>query len=540
VLLARAHRALEDGNDAQAEALLHQAALGADAPLRAQTELARFLVGRGELGDARAVAKRAQGRAPHHVSSRVIGVLAAVMQDAREGTSTEPASNQRRRRATGPGAAGGRTRDDFTGRTAEEEEALKDLDDINERDGAVLALFLQALAVARGDGELAASLRTRITAIAGSAPALAARQIELSLLGGNTADAEELLAAVEGHGDEPTLALDRARLAALKLIPEGQLRKRVGGSRALAPTGLVLPFGELVFYPWAPDVPLVAHFDPTVVPEARLAAAMASGVSGPALERKLAAAVHVHQGETALARGDVATAASGLAQAREQDPGDIDVLLLAARLRLRQADRFAAREAIDAAMAAAPVDPHVLLVGARLHYDNEEFIPARKALRKLAALGFKSPQALALDAMLDARAGDVKSAARTLAEARAIGADDAAILHTTVLILREGRDMIEARVAASRLYDLDQLRSSDPILRAWQADAARRAGEKARARAVLDDLIVQRNLGDAHFFRAEIDGDAEAYVTAAELAPGTVIALEARKKVPAKKKPRRR
>lgn len=536
-LLARASSALDAGKPDEALALLQKAALGSEAPLRAQTELALLLVARGELGDARALAERARRLAPEHGPSRIVGVLAAVLDDLREETAEERAIKLKKLRGKGPRKGTASAGDDdetarvlSLWRTPEEEEATLALDHIDERDGALLALFLQALSSARGDEEQATSLRSRVVPIAMRRPALAARQIELSLLEGDLATAEELLTALEPvveSGDEPELALAGARLAAVKLLPEEELRKRAGGPRSLTRSGAVLPLGELAFDPSLRALPLVARFDPLLVPDAALLDAMRSGLSGPALQQKLDSVVLVHKGHSALRRGDLAAASQAAGLARATAPADPEVLFLDARIRLRQADHDGARDAIDAGIAAAPDNPRVLLVGARLHYDNEGFIPARKALKRLLALGFKSPAALALDAMLDARAGDARSAQAALAEARAIGADDAAILRANLLILREGRDLPAAREAANRLSDVDRLRSTDPILRAWQADAIARNGDKGRATLVLEEIIAQRNLGDAHFFLAELGGDPAGYARAAELAPGTVLALEA-------------
>lgn len=557
LVLAQATRALDEGKRDEALALFQRAALGSDAPLRAQTELARLAVARGEFADARAVAERARTASPAHAPSRLAGVVAAVLDDLREDSPEERAIKLKKVRArlqggkkVGPARPGEVDRDAAASddarllaswRAVEEEEAEAALDKMDARDAALVALLLEALAAARGDDDHAATLRARVVTVANTVPALAARQLDLSLLEGDVATAEELIGAHESaldKSEEPELALQQARLAALKLIPEDELRKRASApnARALATSGMRFPFGELAFDVWAHGVPVVAHFDPSVFPEAAFFAALRAGAAGAALNKKLAVAVLVHKGEVALTRSDMQAATRAATEAREKAASgssavDPDVLFLDARIRLRQSDRDAARDAIDAAIAAAPDDPHVLLVGARLHYDNEGFIPARKALKKLDALGFKSPAALALDAMLDARSGSEKSAQASLAEASKIGADDGVILRATVLILREGKDLDAAREAADRLHAADQLRTNDPILRAWEADSVARSGGRDRAIALLNDVIAQRpNVGDAHYFLAELTGDSESYAKALQLAPGTVFALDAFKK----------
>ena len=531
-LLARGSRALAKGKREDALALLRQAALGVEPPLVAQTEFARALIASGELADARAIAERARRASPRHGPSRMLGILAAVLEDAREETIEDRKAKLKKVRAQamqrGKKPAGDEdpARALALWRTREEEEATDALDHLDERDGALLALFLQALAEARGDDELASSLRARVLPVAARYPVLAARQIELSLLVGDLDTVEDLFAALEPAAlleDEPDLALARARLASLKLIAPQELRTRAG-ARSLTSSGAVLPFGEFAFHPSARSIPLLARFRPILIPEAALSAAMRSGARGATLEKNLATAVLVHKGDAALRRGDLAGAAEAAAQATESSASGAEALFLDARIRLRQGDKDGARLAIDAATAASPNDPQVLLVAARLLYDGELFIPARQALTKLASLGLKSASALALSAMLDAREGRSKSAQAALEEARVIGADQGSILRANVLILRAGNDLPAAREAANKLLDVDQLQTTDPILRAWQADAIGRAGDRGKATAVLEQLIEQSSVGDAHYFLAELTGDLKGYARAAELAPATVLA----------------
>jgi tetratricopeptide (TPR) repeat protein len=551
-LLARGARALAADKAEEALPFLQRAALGDDAPPHGQLVLARHLVATGDVGDARALTERVLRRRPGHVQARIVGILAALIEDAKVETAEERALKLKQlkqrsgKRRDGPPRPG-EVPEPSAGpslaqwHTPQEAEAIARIEAMDDRDGALLALFLEAIAIARGDDELAGRMRARVMTSVAALPAIAAGQIELSLLEGDLGTAEEVLLSVEDKSaSEPALLLHQARLSALKLFPEEELQRRASSRREVRADALALPFGALAFDPWAArsgGLPFQPLFDPEAVPEAALLDVVRGGASEAALAGALDVEVQLFKAERALVRGDLAAANEAVARAREKASGDPDVLLLDARVRIRQGDREAARQAIDAAIAVTPDDPHVLLVGARLHYDNEGFIPARKALKKLDALGFKSPTALALLAMLEARSGDPKNAQNLLASAQAIGAQNVDTLAATVLILRDGRDLEAARAAASRLFAVDQLGASDPILRAWQAEAAFRAGEAARAEIVLDDVIEARaSLPDAHLFRGIVvtgtdrQGAIASFTEAIRLAPGTAIAAEAQQR----------
>lgn len=557
--LARGVRALDAHEPEEALPFLHRAALGVDAPLHARTVLVRHLLARGEPSDARALAEHVLRASPEHGPARILGALAAVVEDLLDEPPEERAVKLKKiKQKTGKRREGPRQSGDGSSASAEpslaawhtpeEEQLLGLLDAMDDRDGPLAALFLEALAAARGDDELARQLEARVLEAAPRRPALAARQIELSLLEGDVATAEGLLGgALEAEPASPELVLQRARLKALKLLPAEELQRRASGARALRPDGLHLPFGTLRLDPWAPNLPLRADFDPEAVPDATFLRVMGAPAAGTAVatavetaedrrqrDERLELEVVLFQGERALDRGDIATARAAVAELAARATGNPAVLLLDAKVRARSGDREGARAAVDAAVASAPDDPHALLTAARLHHDTESYPAARKMLQVVDALGFESPTALALSAMLDARAGDVRRAQAAIAAARRMGPESAELLGATVLVLRASKDLDGARSAADRLLALDALRSADPILRAWQADAAFRAGDVARAEAVLDDVIATRPaLADAHLFRGVVWARTDApraaasFTEAVRLARGSAVAAEA-------------
>lgn len=554
--LARGVRALDTHKPEEALPFLHRAALGVDAPLHARTVLVRHLLARGEPTDARALAEHVLRAAPEHGPARILGVLAAVVEDLLDEPPEERAVKLKKlkQKKTGKRREGPRQPGDdppasaepsiAAWHTPEEEQLLGLLDAMDDRDGPLAALFLEALAAARGDEELARQLEARVLEAAPRRPGLAARQIELSLLEGDVATAEGLLgAALEADLASPELVLQRARLTALKLLPAEELQRRASGARALRPDALRLPFGTLRVDPWAPNLPLRAAFDPETVPDAAFLRVLGANAARTAVEspedrrkrdERLELEVLLFKGERALDRGDVAGARAAVAELAARASGNPAVLLLDAKVRARSGDREGARAAVDAAVASAPDDPHALLTAARLHHDIESYPEARKMLQVLDALGFESPTALALTAMLDARAGDVRNAQAAIAAARRMGPESVELLGATVLVLRAGKDLDAARSAADRLLALDALRSADPILRAWQADAAFRTGDVARAEAVLDDVIATRPaLADGHLLRGVVWARTDAqravarFTEAVRLAPGSAIAAEA-------------
>lgn len=546
--VARGVRAVAAQRPDEATQFLQRAALGRDAPLHAQALFARHLIARGEIDGAQAIAARIVRHSPEHAQGRILAALAAVVEDAREESPEERAIKLKKLKQKGAKRRDGPPRAGETHETPDapllalwhtpqEEDALAQLDKMDERDGGLVAVFLETLASARGDVDLAEQLRLRVVEVASRHPGLASRQIELSLLAGDLTTAGELLKAVETGAGERELALHRARLQALRLLPEDELRRRTAGNRSLRNDALVFPFGTATLDPWAPVLPFRVVFDPAAVPDAAFLASFSTGATGADLEKRFAKDVLLFKAERALARGDLSTAAEVVREAGGRASGDPRVLLVDARLRMRQGDRDGARLAIDSAVALAADDPGVLLAAARSHYDGESYIPARKVLRKLDELGFKSPTALALDAMLDARAGDSRKAQAGIAEAQRMGAHDVELLGATVLILRDGKDLDAARTAASRLFAVDGIRTNDPILRVWQADAAFRAGEVARAEAVLDDVIATRpTLADAHLVRGVIVAQTRPqeavarFTEAIRLAPKSAVAAEASKR----------
>jgi tetratricopeptide (TPR) repeat protein len=548
-LLAKATRAVDEGKLADAHAFAQKAALGEEAPLDAQVVLARISLARGNADDARAVTERALHGAPDLATASMLGIVAAVGDDARDDSPEKRAIKLKKVRARagprrdGPPKPGEAHKDDEAAllslwRTAQEDDAIERIDNFDERDQPLEAFVLEAMAAGRGDDELAAEMKKRVLAAIPDRPLVAALQAELSIVDGDPASAEEAVqAGLDKAPGDPALVLDRARLKALTTLSDDEIRKHASGfARTISVDGIALPFGKIVFAPLSQTVPLRIEPDAMALPEAAFAQVMrgVGATASTADSKKLEAAVLVHKGEVALERGDVAGASTAVAQGKEKFVGDAEVLLLDARVRVRQADRAGAKDAIDQALEAAPNDPHVLLEAARLDYDNEAFIPARKALAKLKQLGIKSPAALALDAMLAARSGDAKDAQQSLAEAQSIGAGDVEILRANVLLLRDGKDLEALRQAASKLYDVDKLRAGDPILRAWEADAAARAGDAARASAVLQEVIAARpNLADAYLLLGSLEQRTDPaaasanFLLAMQKAPKTPVAAEA-------------
>ncbi len=541
-LLARSTRAWDRGDRDEAVRLARRAALGPGAPVRAQVELARESIAQGAVDEAGALAAHVEREHPGHVQARIAGILAAVIDDAREETPQERSLKLRRvkHRAAERGAAPrpGQAHDDDSAalalwHTAPEQAAIDALDSVDARDAPVLALVLEVFAAGRGDDALASEMKSRVIPGAASSAVLAARQAELSIALGDTAAAEELLTrALEENPDNTALLLDRARLRSLTALSDEEIHRRAGAfKKSIGTDAVALPFARAVINPFGlGGVPFRFEPDPGVIPEAELAAALSS----KDVQKKLDVAVFVHKGSTALGRGDVPGAADAVARAREKAAGDPDVLLLDARVKQRQGDRDGARQAVDAAVERGKDDAHVLLAAARIHYDNEDFIPARKVLARLRALGFKSPAALALGAMLEARSGDARAAQALLAEAKDIGAGNVEIVKAEVLILRDGDNLGAVRAAADHLLAVDGLRTSDPILRSWEADSAARAGDTLRAQAVLEDVIASReNLADAHLLLGSIQAGTDesaaraSFERAEKLAPGSAVASEA-------------
>jgi tetratricopeptide (TPR) repeat protein len=526
VALARALRLADRGRLAEAVATVQPVALVPAALPQAQVMLARLTWERGDLDDAQSAVDRARRLAPGAGPAQLVGLAVAAARSAQrsEPTTSAPGTPAEKRKAERTPAVA----------ASEAERARAALDAVAGRDRALVAALLAALAAARGDAGVAQDLRADALAHAEASSVVLDALSVLCLLEGDLAAAEEVLSKM--GADDPRQAVNRARLAALRALDDEELRRRAQGTRAIDAGGLAFPFGR---FDWAPlsGFPLRAALDPALVPEPALLTAAAAEV-GPALDARLKKVVALHRAELLLGRGDVSGARAAVAAALQDAPTDADALLLDARVRVRQGDRAAARQAIDAALSARPDDIGVLVRAARLYYDAEYFPQAKRTTAKIRGLGYKSPGALVVEAMLEARDKDEKSARAALEEAKAIGAPAAELLRATILVEREGASLEPVRAAADQLLSIDDLRSLDPVVRAWLAEAALRRGDSVRAEAAVDELLSARpTLADAHFVRGVILGTmgrpseaSAALAKALALLPGVALVAEAEKR----------
>ncbi|MCC7070080.1 MAG: hypothetical protein IT383_02085 [Deltaproteobacteria bacterium] len=506
VFMARATRELQRGHLDEAWTAAQRAALRPDAPAYTSSAAARIALARREPGTASVFAERALARSPGNGMALALLVTASVFDGpsntsaaARDDDDDDTPKNER--------AKGGRPEEHdgaaVTTRgvpvSAAETRAARAAADLSPRDAAVVAWTLEALALARGDGAQAQAHGKRVLAEAPKSSTLAARQAELALLGGDLAAAEEhVTAALKGAAADPELLLARARVRAMRQLPPDALKPDGRATGAAADSdALVLPFGRLVLDATAPGLPWRVELDPMVAPDVWLRAEYAAGAKD--LEGRLGVIENVWKAEHALLRGDVAAAAEAATSARAKAPQNPDVLLVDARTRLLKGDREGMRAALKDAVAASNGDPRVPLTATRIGYDAEDLALTRTYLDSLERTGFKSPAALALGAVLAAREGNARAAQAAIKEAETLSPDDLDVLRGRLVLARLAGNLAEVRKQADRALAVDDARSPDPLLRAWEGEALFRKGEGERAQAVLAGVLAARpGLIDAH------------------------------------------
>lgn len=527
--LARAARLFDEQKTDDAWAMTEAAALEPGAPAYALSLAARMALLRGDTRGAAALTERGLERAPGHGMLLALGALASALEPAEE---TLPDSEE----AEAPKGKGkdknkGKDKDDEDGdqgdedgkdegddegkkgkkgkkdgkgakraaprrATAAEGQLAKALERLSPRDAAVAALALQALALSRGDEDQAEGHAKRLQPELEASAELAARQAELHLLAGKVSAADEIVAsALKRAPGNPDLLLARARVRALKLLPAEALRGRSAAPGE--PMALPMPLGRLVLDASGVGVPLRAVLDASVAPDEKLMAARRGSSAG--LEGRLAIVEQVWRAEHALLRGDVEAAAEAAGAARAKAPDDVDALLVDASARLLKGDRDGLKASLRAAVEGGGDDPRVLLAASRVAYDAEDYASARAWLKQLQATGTKSPSAQAMSAMLTARDGDAKGAEAALKDAEAMSGDDIDVLRARLVLARMAGDLGGVRKAADRLLKIDNARSPDPLLRAWQGEALFRKGDSPRAQAVLQSVLAARpGMIDAH------------------------------------------
>lgn len=541
--LARSIRLLDDGKPEQALPLLQRAAFGPEASPYGAILWARQAWAHGEFGHARALATHVLRANPRHLAARMIEVTLAVIDDARDDSEERRAAKLKQlksarppRREAPPRPGEAQHVDEVTiadWRTPAEERALAALAELDARDAQILAVFLESIATARGQQELVTELRGRWTT-SHAETSVVAREIELMLLDGDVASAEELLAPLLAeHPLDADLLLLSARAQTIKLVSEEERRGLASAGHAIRSDGLMFPLGRLTFSPSANGLPWTASFAPELVPDARFLALRRSSPAS-ALQNSLDVAVLVWKAERALASGDMRAATDAVARAKEKAAMDPEVLLLDALIRMRAGDADSARQTVDAVVASAPDSPGALVAAARVLWDGDAVNATRRVLKKLDATGFKNPAALAIEAMVEAKSGDLRKASAALDEARSFGAESVELLTADVFVLRARDDLAATRSAADRLYAVARLRTTNLVVRAWEAEAAFRAGDTGRASGVIDDILAsQPALADAHLLRGIMSAATNATIAAASfdeaarLAPNTAVGTEA-------------
>ena len=498
--------------------LTEAAALEPGAPAYALSLAARMALVRGDARRAAALAERGLERAPGHGMLLALRVLASTLEPAEEplpatdegkesgkgkgkgsdGDDDEGDTNDKRDAEGGKGGKGSKGSKRAAPRraTAAEGQLAKALEGLSPRDAAVAAYTLQSLALSRGDEDQAEAHAKRIVPELSASAELAARQAELHLLTGKASAADEIVAAAlkRAPGDADLL-LARARVRALKLLPADALRGRM--APADEPMALPMPLGRLVLDAQGVGMPLRAVLDASVAPDEKFLAARRGSAAG--VEGRLAIVEQVWRAELALLRGDVEAAAEAAGAARAKAPDDVDALLVDASARLLKGDREGVKSALRSAVEGASDDPRVLLASSRVAYDAEDYASARTWLKQLQAAGTKSPSAQAMNAMLAARDGDAKGAEAALKDAEAMSGDDIDVLRARLVLARMAGDLGGVRKAADRLLKIDNARSPDPLLRAWQGEALFRKGDSPRAQAVLQSVLAARpGMIDAH------------------------------------------
>jgi len=275
------------------------------------------------------------------------------------------------------------------------------------------------------------------------------------------------------------------------------------------PGVLPLPLGELRADFARHPLPFVTFPSPLLFPERRLQRLLAdANADVTTLSPRLAALEQLALVDHALAVDDLAGATAPLKAAREANGATPDVLLVEAAVYARRGNIADARKSLDAAVLAAPLDPAVLLQATQTQLALDNVDSARSALQAFGRLGLASPTASALKAQVALRSGDLASARAALAEAKHLGGDDDLdVLRATVLANRS-TTIARARAAADKLLSRNDV-DGGRVVTAWIADAAWRAGDQAKAAALLAPLMAallsssSHDFPELHFFYAQ-------------------------------------
>jgi hypothetical protein len=490
VLLSRARLAeqqhTDDDTDAASPLAQYERAALTTEPLPYAThELARAAARSGDVPFARAALARLATLSPEHPGA---AITAAVL-DVVDGTATSADDNVR---AT------------FKAHLAR----LTDLaGSVDEGDAALLRLTRAALETA--------PLPAWEKVVEHASADVVEQALEATLVHGDIATAE----AVAAHAPAKApvdIAADLARLHVLRALPEARRSAAIAAitanrskTKENPPGVLPLPLGELRADFARHPLPFVTFPSPLLFPERRLQRLLAdANADAKTLAPRLAALEQLALVDHALTVDDLAATTAPLKAARDAMGGTPDVLLVEAAVFARRGNVADARKSLDAAVLAAPLDPDVLLQAAQKLLALDDVSGARRALQAFARLGLSSPTASALTACLAVSSGDLGSARAALAEAKHLGGDDdVEVLRATVLAHRT-TTIAAARAAADKLLARNDV-DGGRIVTAWIADAAWRAGDQAKATALLAPLLAavlsssSNDFPELHFFFAQ-------------------------------------
>jgi Flp pilus assembly protein TadD len=352
-------------------------------------------------------------------------------------------------------------------------------------------------------------------AVAHASADVVEQALEASLVRGDIATAEAV--AKHAPANAPAnIAADLARVRVLRALPDAQRARAVEAINANRskikenlPGTVLLALGELHADFARHPLPFVMYPSPLVFPERRLQRLLADATVDPkTLPQRFIALEQLALVDHALTVDDLAATTAPLKAAREAMGGTPEVLLVEASVTARRGNVIDARKSLEAAVLAAPLDPAVLMQASQALLALDDVDGARRALQAFGRLGFTSPTASALTAQLALRSGDLATARSALADAKRLGGDDDLDVLRATILAHRSTTITAARAAADKLLahnDVDGGR----VVTAWIADAAWRAGDHAKATALLEPLMgavlssASNDFPDLHFFYAQ-------------------------------------
>jgi hypothetical protein len=490
VLLSRARLAEQQQNDDDTDAvsplaLYERAALTTEPLPYATHELARASARFGDVPFARAALARLLTRSPEHPGA---AITTAVL-DVVDGTAT---------------SADDKVRATFKAHLERLSELASHVDD---GDAALMRTTRAALETA--------PLPAWEQAVEHATSNVVEQALEAALVHGDIATAEAI--AKHAPANAPAdITADLARVHVLRALPEAVRTKTaeaIAANRSKnkenPPGVLLLPLGELRADFARHPLPFVVFPSPLLFPERRLQRLLADTAADPkTLPQRLASVEQLALVDQALVVDDLAAATAPLKAAREAMGGTPDVLLVEAAVAARRGNVADAKKSLEAAVLAAPLDPAVLLQAAQTLLALDDADGAQRALQAFGRLGLTSPTASALNAQLSLRSGDLTAARAALAEAKHLGGDDDLdVLRATILAHRSAT-IAAARAAADKLLAKNDV-DGGRVVNAWIADAAWRAGDHAKATALLAPLMAgllsssSNDFPELHFFYAQ-------------------------------------